>query len=177
MFLGRLEPRKGPRELLAALGKLDGSWHATIAGRGPLLEDQQAEAARLGIADRVTFPGFIADDDVPGLLADADVVALPSTGGESFGISVVEALAAASGPVLAGDNPGYRTVMTGLEENLVDPTDTGAFAVALKNALALAADPERRAALVERQRQAAQRFDVAVIGAQVEAIYRSMAAV
>ncbi|MCL1900689.1 MAG: glycosyltransferase family 4 protein, partial [Promicromonosporaceae bacterium] len=116
LFLGRLEPRKGPRELLAALGELaqrepERPWTAHLAGRGPLLAELQAQAARLGLTERVTFPGFIADDDVPALLASADVVVLPSRGGESFGVSVVEALAAAQGVVLAGDNPGYRTVM------------------------------------------------------------------
>jgi len=176
-FLGRLVARKGPRELVRALGRLHETdprlpWHATIAGRGRLLDDLRTLARTHGIVDRVDFPGFLDEAEKPAFLTSADLVALPSTGGESFGISVVEALAAASGPVLAGDNPGYRTVMRGLEDQLVVPGDTDAFAAELGHRLRSLADPAERVRVVARQRTAAQRFDLDVIGAQVEQTYR-----
>ncbi|MCL2595026.1 MAG: glycosyltransferase family 4 protein [Promicromonosporaceae bacterium] len=178
VFLGRLVARKGPRELVAALGRLHEetpklAWRASIAGHGPLLSDLQALGERLGIADRLSFPGFIAEEDKAELLQGADVIALPSTGGESFGISVVEALAAANGVVLAGDNPGYRTVMRGLEPQLVNPADTATFTTALRHSLTDLSDSAVRATIVAAQRKAAQRFDVHIIGEQVEATYRS----
>jgi phosphatidylinositol alpha-mannosyltransferase len=178
VVLGRLVDRKGPRELVRALVRMHAdapacTWQATIAGRGPLLDALRSAAERGGIADRVTFPGFVAEDDKAALLASADVVALPSTGGESFGISVVEALAASRGVVLAGDNPGYRTVMSGLEDQLVDPRDTSAFAGAIAGWLADLDDDVTRDETVARQREAAARFDVDVIGAQVEDTYRA----
>lgn len=176
-FLGRLVDRKGPRELVRALVRLHQAdpargWTAAVAGRGPLLDELRRLAADGGIADRVTFPGFLAEEDKAAFLADADVVVLPSTGGESFGISVVEALAAARGVVLAGDNPGYRTVMRGLEDQLVDPREPAALAATLDRWLADLDDDVTREQVVARQREAAWRFDVATVGAQVEATYR-----
>ncbi|HEY0218096.1 MAG TPA: glycosyltransferase family 4 protein [Cellulomonas sp.] len=173
VFLGRLVERKGPRELLdavAAMDRLPGTrpWTLTLAGRGPLLDDLRARATAAGIADRVTFPGFIAEEDKTALLAGADLVVLPSTGGECFGISVVEALAAATGVVLAGDNPGYRTPMAGLEDQLVDPADTDGFARALAR---WTADDRARAAAPARQRPAARRYEAGAITDQVVAWY------
>lgn len=179
VFLGRLVERKGPRELLAAAAALHRigtarPWTLTVAGRGPLLDDLRERARSTGIVDRVEFPGFVAEADKGALLGGADVVVLPSLGGESFGISVVEALAAADGVVLAGDNPGYRTPMTGLEDQLVDPSDTAAFARALARWVD---DPPARAAAVDRQRAAAERFDAAEITRQTLAVYdRALAA-
>ena len=178
VFLGRLVSRKGPRQLLEALGRIaiqnpERPWRAVIAGRGPLLDDLTALAVKLEIADRVEFPGFVDEADKAALLAGADVVALPSTGGESFGISVVEALAASTGVVLAGDNPGYRTVMRGLESQLIPPDDTSRFAAAIIDALDAVADPVQRKAITQAQRQAAQRFDIHCIGAQVTEVYRT----
>jgi len=177
-FLGRLVDRKGPRELVEALVRLHDdvpalAWRATIAGRGPLLDDLRAVVRRAGIADRVTFPGFLAEEDKAAFLQDADVIALPSTGGESFGISVVEALAASRGVVLAGDNPGYRTVMRGLEDQLVVPRDTAELAGTLATWLTDLDDDVTREQTVARQRAAAARFDVDVIGARVEETYRA----
>jgi len=177
VFLGRLVGRKGPRELVRALVRLHETspalpWRAVVAGRGGLLEELRGLARDGGVADRVDFPGFVNEADKPAFLASADLIALPSTGGESFGISVVEALAACAGPVLAGDNPGYRTVMRGLEDQLVVPADTDGFAAELDRRLRSLEDASERARVVERQRAAAARFDVDVIGAQVEKTYR-----
>lgn len=173
VFLGRLVERKGPRELLAAVAALPPGtrpWTLTLAGRGPLLEELRERARAAGLADRVDFPGFVAEEDKSALLAGADVVALPSTGGESFGMSVVEALADAGGVVLAGDNPGYRTPMAGLEAQLVDPRDTAAFARTLARWID---DPAAREAARAPQRAAAQRFEAGAITAQTLAWYES----
>ena len=116
------------------------------------------------------MPGFVAEEEKAALLADAGLVVLPSTGGESFGISVVEALACAGGPVLAGDNAGYRTTMAGLEDQLVDATDVRGFARAL--ARWIDAGDDERAATVTRQRAAVHRFDADLVMDQVEAMYR-----
>jgi phosphatidylinositol alpha-mannosyltransferase len=181
VFLGRLVERKGPRQLVAALGRLHAdrpelAWTAVIAGRGPMLDDLQRSGADDGIVDRLEFPGFIAEEDKAALLSSADVVALPSTGGESFGISVVEALAASTGVVLAGDNPGYRTVMRGLEPQLVNPDATETFSAALASWLDALTDSTTRATVTDAQHAAAARFDIHTIGAQVEAVYRDATA-
>jgi phosphatidyl-myo-inositol alpha-mannosyltransferase len=172
VFLGRLVERKGPRELLAAVAAMPAGrpWTLTLAGRGPLLDELRERARAAGVADRVDFPGFVAEEDKAALLAGADVVVLPSTGGESFGMSVVEALADAGGVVLAGDNPGYRTPMAGLEDQLVDPRDTAAFARSLARWVD---DPAARAAARAPQRAAAQRFEAGEITALTLAWYEA----
>lgn len=175
VFLGRLVARKGPRELVDAAAyvvdhRLTGRpWTLTIAGRGPLHDDLRRRVVQSGLTDRVDFPGFVDEGAKAALLADADLVVLPSTGGESFGVSVVEALASAGGPVLAGDNPGYRSTMDGLTDQLVDPHDRAGFGRALARWIE---DDEARAAAVTRQRAAAHRFDADRVTAEIEAVYR-----
>lgn len=171
-FLGRLVERKGAGELLKAAVRLreitTTPFELVIAGKGPLFDTYLRYVAETGLDDITSFPGYIAEDDKPELLAAADIVALPSTGGESFGISVVEALAACRGAVIAGDNPGYRTVMDGLEDRLVDATDTEAFAQLLAHYVDNA---DARATASAEQHEAAQRFDVDYIGRRVLEIY------
>lgn len=171
-FLGRLVERKGARELLAACRRLvditDTPFEIVIGGKGPLHDDLLSYVASAGLDKITSFIGYVAEDDKAELLAGADIVALPSTGGESFGISVVEALAACRGVVIAGDNPGYRTVMEGLERNLVDATDTEAFAQMLKRYVE---SRELRSAESEAQIKQAKSFDVDYIGHRVLDIY------
>lgn len=175
VFLGRLVERKGARELVAAVAALARSgaaarpWRLTLAGRGQLDAELRAAVAAAGLGDRVRMPGFVAEEDKPALLASGDVVVLPSTGGESFGISVAEALACARGVVLAGDNPGYRDTMAGLEDQLVAPADTAAFAATLARWIY---DPAARAAAAERQRAAVRRFAADAVTDEIEAVYR-----
>lgn len=115
VFLGRLVARKGPGILLEAVGQLPPaaknrvSLH--IGGRGPLEAKLRQLAAERGLSRQTKFWGFIDEADKPGFLAAADIIVLPATGGESFGISLVEALACGRPLVLAGDNPGYRSIL------------------------------------------------------------------
>ena len=175
VFLGRLVVRKGPRELVDAAAyvvdhRLVGRpWTLTLAGSGPLDDELRTKVAFEGLTDRVDMPGFVTEAAKAALLADADLVVLPSTGGESFGISVVEAMAGGGGPVLAGDNPGYRSTMAGLEDQLVAPRDRVAFGQALARWLL---DDDARARATERQRVAARRFDVHTVVDDIESTYR-----
>jgi len=175
VFLGRLVERKGPRELLdaaadvVARGLTSRPWTLTLAGGGPLADDLRRRVADARLGDHVDLPGFVAEEAKAALLAGADLVVLPSTGGESFGISVVEAMACAGGPVLAGDNPGYAATMTGLEDQLVDPRDRAGFARTLARWID---DDEARAAATARQRVAVRRFDADAVVDEIEAVYR-----
>lgn len=170
-FLGRLVERKGVLELIAALAAMPVHLRqestVRIGGRGPLLERAREEVTRLGLGEWISFDGFIADEDKGGYLAAADVAVFPATGGESFGIVLVEAMAAGAGCVLAGDNPGYAWTL-GDPQAVVDPRDTPAFAAALER---LIADPAARATLHARQQARVRDFDVAVVGAQLERLY------
>lgn len=176
LFLGRLVERKGARELLAALDVLASHglarrpWTAELAGAGPQARALAKFVAEHDLTGRVTLTGFVDEAHKAALLGTGDLVVLPSTGGESFGISVVEALAAARGVVLAGDNPGYRTPMAGLEDQLVNPRDTWTFARTLARWID---DPAARAAAVGPQRTRAARFDAEVAVSETEAAYRA----
>ena len=94
LFLGRLGPRKGVPELLAALADPampESGWHATLAGDGPV-EAYRAEADRLGVSDRVRLTGWLCEADTAALRAQADVLVLPSHA-EGFAMAVLEGLA------------------------------------------------------------------------------------
>ena len=95
----------------------------------------------------------------------------PATGGESFGIVLAEAMAARAGVVIAGDNPGYRSVMQATPEMLVDPTDQMHFSNLIRE---LILDDENRRMIHEVQQGQVAQFDTEVVGAQIEAVYRSL---
>jgi phosphatidyl-myo-inositol alpha-mannosyltransferase len=130
LYIGRLEGRKGVKYLLRAFKELSDrrmDVQLLIAGSGPNENKLRDYTEELGIP-RVTFLGFISDSDKIHHLHRADVFCSPATRGESFGIVLLEAMAA-NCPVVAGDNLGYQSVMkdTGAI-SLVNPRDTVDFA-------------------------------------------------
>jgi phosphatidylinositol alpha-mannosyltransferase len=171
-FLGRLVPRKGALEFVEALGALSpdvrGRVRVTIGGRGPLTADVERAIERHGLQDFVQLSGFVPEDEKPTFYSQADIAVFPATGGESFGIVLIEAMASGSGVVIGGDNPGYRSVLGDGSAVLVDPRDTAAFAALLTR---LIEDPSLRASIRAEQEARVQAFDVSVIGPRIEALY------
>jgi len=93
---------------------------AVLVGGGELVKQYQAEAERLGLADRVTFTGPVSEQDLPRHYNLADAFAFPSTDrSEAFGIAALEAMSSGL-PVVASDLPGVRTI--------VRPGETGFLA-------------------------------------------------
>lgn len=130
--LGRLVPVKDHRTLLRAVGQLEGA-HLAVVGDGELRAELEGLARELALGDRVHFTGWWAD--VPGALADLDVVALASRN-EGTPVVLIEALAAAR-PVVATDVGGVRSVVEdGVTGRLCPPGDEAALAAALSEALA-----------------------------------------
>ena len=170
-FLGRLVERKGVLELVHALDalpvELQDRLDVRIGGKGPLLGDLEAAIESSALA-HVRLVGFVAEEDKAAFFADADIAAFPATGGESFGIVLVEAMAAGAGVVLAGANPGYLSVIGPRPEVSVDARDSSAFAAALRR---LAEDDALRAELHDEQAQLVQRFDVDRVGAKILKLY------
>lgn len=174
VFIGRLVARKGALNLLQAIAYLranslySGDFKVLLGGKGELLGTLQQFVASNKLDDIVTFSGYLQEADKPAFLAQADIAVFPSTGGESFGIVLLEAMAAARGVVLAGNNLGYAAVMQPYTDQLFDPNDIPAFAEKLAWYLEHAEARERAAVL---QHDYVRRFDVAVIGEELVKIY------
>ncbi len=174
LYFGRLERRKGPQVLAAALPSLFArvpDARVVFAGDGPMRRAVQ-DAIPPRFTDRVSLAGRFGDEDKPRILGGATVVCLPAIGGESFGITLLEALAAGR-PVVATAIPGYAAVVRdGRDAVLVPPDDPETLAAALAEILR---DREqiRRLAIAARQRAAA--FDWPVVAGRIEAVYRQVA--
>lgn len=177
MFLGRLVPRKGCAVFLEAVAELatrlktspnDKPFRAVVCGKGPLEAELKAQAKRLGIDAITEFTGFIAEADKPGYMASADIMVFPSNGGESFGIVLIEAMAASYPVVLAGDNPGYHSVMHDRPEQLFDPHGSRLLAQKLESLLA---DPTACKAAVAWQNQHVGQFDIEMVGPRLVKAY------
>ncbi len=174
VFLGRLVERKGCLQLLQAFEELVKSVddvHLTICGTGPqkdMLENWVSEHALKGY---VSFEGYIAEGAKAGYLAGADVAIFPSLGGESFGIVLLEAMAAGAGVVLGGNNPGYASVLGSLPRALINPKDTAGFARQLKR---LHEDPKLRNNLHAKQQALVKQYDINTIGKKLVSYYQAL---
>lgn len=175
VFLGRLVERKGCQHLLHAVAYAAerNAWPANtrviICGGGPLEAQLKGYVKQHLLESIVEFTGYISEADKPRYLAGADVVVYPSTGGESFGIVLLEAMAAARGIVLAGNNPGYASVMAPRPQNLFEPTHTAELSQKILGALA---DEAERAAASVWQHAHVRQFDVAVVGKRTLTTYQ-----
>lgn len=134
LYIGRLEKRKGLKYLLLAYRLLQEQMsdvRLIIGGDGVDREKLEDLSKELGLR-HVEFLGYVDDAKKRELLHTADLFCSPALYGESFGIVLLEAMA--SGLVtVAGNNPGYESVMAGLGQlSLVDPRDAKEFAHRMK---------------------------------------------
>ena len=164
-FLGRLdEPRKGLPVLAAALPAVLARRPGTrvlVLGRG---DGEEALASLGDQAGSVELLGELDDAAKASLLRSVDVYVAPHTGGESFGIVLVEAMSAGA-PVVASDLGAFRRVLDdGRLGVLVRTADPAALAAAL---LDLLDDPERAAELADRAAVAVRRYDWSRVATQV----------
>jgi phosphatidyl-myo-inositol alpha-mannosyltransferase len=135
LFLGRHEPRKGLPVLLEAFDGLQRPAVLWVSGEGPATEFQRR---RQLASDPVQWLGVLSDEEVASRLAGASVLCAPSLLGESFGMVLLEGMAAGCA-VVASDIEGYRTAAGG-HATLVPPGDAAALTRALDQALAAAAE-------------------------------------
>lgn len=135
LFLGRHETRKGLGVLLDAFAAVERPAELWVAGDGPQSEVQRRRHPE---SDRVKWLGVLSDSEVDARLVGADVLCAPSLRGESFGMVVLEGMAARCS-VVASDLPGYRSAAGG-HAVLVPPGDVQALSRALGVALADAAE-------------------------------------
>jgi phosphatidyl-myo-inositol alpha-mannosyltransferase len=154
VFIGRHEPRKGLTVLIEAMAELGPDVRLWVAGDGPQTAKLVAQTAD---DPRISWIGRISDDELARRLKGADVLCAPSLHGESFGVVLLEAMAAST-PIVASDLPGYRNVARpDVEAVLVTPGDTAALAEGLRSALARGPAVER---MVEAGECRAARFSM-----------------
>jgi phosphatidylinositol alpha-mannosyltransferase len=169
LFVGRLEPRKGFPVAVRAFARLAQRYddlHLIVVGEG--VEREAVEILPRTLRARVHLLGRVSDSALPGYYAAADVFVAPATGSESFGIVLVEAMAAGL-PIVASDIAGYREVVrAGREALLVPSGEPQALADAVQRLLE---NPEEARALREAGRRRARRYDWDTILVTLESIY------
>jgi phosphatidylinositol alpha-mannosyltransferase len=170
LFVGRFEPRKGLLDLLKAyriLKKTGCDCRLLVVGTGPLWREARRYVASARLRD-VEFLGRVSDEEKAQLFRTADVYASPATGGESFGIVLLEAMASGTA-IVASDIHGYKGVVRrGREALLVPPREPKAIAGAIARLLN---DDELRAEMAAAGRHRAEEFSWPRVTAKVDAYY------
>ena len=169
-FCGRHEPRKGLEVLLQAHATLPDNVDLWIASEGPETERLKREWAG---DSRIMWLGRISDAEKAKRLSQADVFCAPSLGGESFGVVLIEAMAAAT-PIVASALDGYMNVATHeVDALLVEPNDPAALEAALRRILL---DQELAHRLVHRGQERATGFSMVQLASTYVDIYRRVIA-
>jgi phosphatidylinositol alpha-mannosyltransferase len=168
-FIGRHEPRKGLDVLLDAFPSLPDDVRLWVAGDGP---DTDTLRAQHGTNPRIEWLGRIGDEEKRRRLAGAAVLCAPALRGESFGIVLLEGMAAGT-PVVASDIDGYRNVGTdGVDARLVPPGDAAALAAAIR---AILADPALAAELTAGGLARAETFSMRHLAERYLGLYERLA--
>lgn len=166
VFVGRHEIRKGLAVLIDAMGSLGPDIRLWVIGEGP-------ETARLQVQTtgdrRIEWLGMVDEVEKARRLRAATVFCAPSISGESFGVVLLEAMAARC-PVVASDLAGYRTVARGESEAmLVAPGDVATLTDGLRRALAGSPEVE---AMVAAARLRAEHFSLDALASCYLDLYR-----
>lgn len=172
-FIGRIdEPRKGLQVLLSALPRIAQTHPGVeVLVAGPGDQEEAAEQLNPQMRDRVRFLGRVSDQDKVAAFASADIYVAPNTGGESFGIVLLEAMAAGT-PVVASNLEAFARVLDGGRAGeMFLSEDPDSLAETVLNVLARQA---RRTELIEIGHERALQFDWNVVAREVEQVYESV---
>ena len=175
LFVGRHEDRKGLSVLLGAVRHLRDDVVVWVAGDGPQTEELRAQYRH---EERIEWLGRVSDDERDRRMAAADVFCAPSIGGESFGVILLEAMAAGA-PVVAGDIDGYRGVAGPLDGRpraaiLSPPGASAALGDALRSVLD---DPILASELRAEGRRRADRFSMSALADAYLELYSAVSGV
>ncbi len=175
LFVGRLERRKGLVHLLNACAKVKRTFpnfRLIVVGPGTVLRFKYERSIEdMGLADNVVFTGFVPSDELPSYYRTADIFCAPATGGESFGIVLLEAMACGK-PVVATSIGGYASVLAHREEGLlVPPRDEKSLAHAL---LSLLEDKSLCQQMGAKGRIKAEKYSWPNVARQVMEYYNSL---
>ncbi len=129
----------GPWELIRAFAAIADRFPnatLTMAGKGPLTDELQALATKLGIQHRVTFPGFIDNKHALSYIAGHDIMVMPSLVAEGFGVAALEALAVGI-PVIAANSGAVSEIVDDNQSGLlINPANTDELSGALARLIA-----------------------------------------
>lgn len=165
LFVGRHEERKGLEVLLEAHAHMGADVRLWVAGSGPQTEQLRAKY----VDPRIEWLGRIPDDELARRWRAASAYCAPSTGGESFGVVLLESMAART-PVVASDIAGYRNVITDETDGLlVPPGDPLILAKALNRLLT---DEGLAAELVANGTQKAVSFSMDELARRYTQLYQ-----
>ncbi len=172
-FLGRYdEPRKGLPTLLEAMRTVvrrHPGVRLLVAGRGDA--DQLHRLVGEQLRPHVVLLGEVSEADKAAFLRSVDVYCAPNLLGESFGVVLIEAMAAGA-PIVASDLDAFARVLEGGEAGVLVPRgDAAALGAALSDLLA---DPERRARLSARGGEVARSYDWPVLARRILAVYETV---
>ncbi len=158
LFAGRLENRKGLIYLLKAYQQVKQEIpdsRLIVVGPGIRLRRKYEKQVKQSNLKDVVFVGFVSYDELPRYYKTADIFCAPATGWESFGIVLLEAMAAGK-PIIASNVEGYASLVThGTEGWLVPPKDAQALAQSL---IALLRDEPLRREMGAKGRLKAQEY-------------------
>jgi phosphatidylinositol alpha-mannosyltransferase len=173
-FLGRIdEPRKGLVVLLQAFARLAAERPGVrLLVAGPGDGDEIEDVLSPDVRDRVHVLGQVSEEDKARLLTSVDVFVAPNLGKESFGIVLLEAMAAGT-PVLASNIDAFRRVLDDGKAGVLVPVgDAAALAAAAGELLD---DQARREQLSVEARQLVKRYDWSEVARQVVHVYETVA--
>jgi phosphatidylinositol alpha-mannosyltransferase len=159
LFVGRLDPRKGFRYLIRAYARVKMALpQVRLLVVGPYSAEErrpyEQKLVSMGLSD-VHFIGYVPDEELARYYQSSQVLCAPSTGFESFGMVLLEAMASGT-PIVASDIEGYRNVVNHHGEGLlVLPKDAAALAQALVHVLQR---PDLRRAMGQRGQATASRY-------------------
>ncbi|MBU1149316.1 glycosyltransferase family 4 protein [Patescibacteria group bacterium] len=175
LFVGRMDPRKGLNYLISAfplIKKQIKNARLIVAGGGRLNRVYKSQAELPGPQD-IVFTGRVSYDDLPKYYKTADVFCSPATGGESFGIVLLEAMASGT-PVVASNIEGYKDVITDSQDGLLsknrNPQDLADKIISIWR------DKKLAAKLKANGRKTAQKYAWPKVTKQIAAYYQQIVA-
>jgi phosphatidylinositol alpha-mannosyltransferase len=175
LFVGRLERRKGLGYLLNACAKIKRdftNFRLIVVGPGTILRTRYEKSIDdMSLTNHVVFTGFVPSAELPSYYRSADIFCAPATGGESFGIVLLEAMSCGK-PVIATNIPGYASVLADDDEGLlVPPKDVESLAQAL---LTLLHDKSLRQKMGNMGKIKADKYSWPNVARQVMDYYNSL---
>lgn len=177
LFVGALDKAhsfKGVEVLIQAFAQInDPQSCLMIVGDGDLRNHYESLAGAAGISTRVYFIGKVPNEDLPPYMAAADLLVLPSTPPESFGMVLIEAMACGL-PVIAHDIPGVRSVVAdGADGYLVEPGNTADLSQKINKMLSLTVK-ERQAMGIRGHMKVNREYSWESVGEKLEMLYQQL---